>query len=228
MEETVQRMGRALGLRQVDCFAVPSGLFITWQREDGSSQTCLTRVRRDATALWRVDGVNAVSRAVVAGELTPDQALARLERLKDEKPPYPSWLVILGAALCGASFTVMFGGGWMEFLVTAITAALAQAACQLVERRRAMPLVAVMIGSFVSALLPGLAALRLTLLTDVIIAGAVMPFVPGLAMTNAVADLIRGDMLSGISHGFSALLTAGMIALGTVLASGLLRLLGGI
>lgn len=46
VEETVRRMGFAMGLKHVDCFAVPSGLFITWQRKDGPSQTIVTRVHR--------------------------------------------------------------------------------------------------------------------------------------------------------------------------------------
>lgn len=85
----------------------------------------------------------------------------------------------------------------------------------------------VLLGSFLTGLFAGLAGRLVTLTPDVVVAGALMPYLPGLAMTKAVADLIRGDMLSGISHGFSALLTAGMIALGTILSTAVLGLMGG-
>ena len=62
---------------------------------------------------------------------------------------------------------------------------------------------------------------------DVLIAGAVMPLVPGLAMTNAVQDAMRGDMVSGMSHGVQALLTACLIAGGALLSLGLLRYITG-
>lgn len=175
-----------------------------------------------------MNGVNAVSRAVVDGRMTPDEAYARLEQLRDESSPFSPLLLVLGSALCATSFTLMFGGGAKDALITAITACLAYMFCLFMDRHRPKPLATVLFGAFISALLPGIAARHMTLMLDAVIAGAVMPFVPGLAMTNAVADLIRGDMLSGVSHGFSALLTAGMIALGTVLASGLLQMLGGI
>ena len=46
-------------------------------------------------------------------------------------------------------------------------------------------------------------------------------------MTNAVQDTLRGDMVSGLSHGASALLTACLIAGGALLSSALLRLAAG-
>jgi len=50
---------------------------------------------------------------------------------------------------------------------------------------------------------------------------------PGLAMTNAVQDTMRGDIVSGLSHGISALLTAAMVAGGALMAASLLRALTG-
>ena len=43
---------------------------------------------------------------------------------------------------------------------------------------------------------------------DKIIIGSVMPLVPGLLITNAVRDLMAGHLVSGISKGAEAFLTA--------------------
>ena len=59
------------------------------------------------------------------------------------------------------------------------------------------------------------------------VAACLMPMLPGLAMTNAVQDTLRGDMVSGISSATSAVLTASMIAGGALVASTLFRLLTG-
>ena len=76
--------------------------------------------------------------------------------------------------------------------------------------------------------LTGLLALIVpSLQTELVIAGAVMPLVPGLAMTNAVQDTMRGDMVSGLSHGVMAILTAFLIAGGALLALGIMKLLTG-
>ena len=85
-----------------------------------------------------------------------------------------------------------------------------------------------MLGGLLTALLPHLLALMIPdLQVELIIAGAVMPLVPGLAMTNAVQDTMRGDMVSGISHGTQAILTAFLIAGGALLAVALMRIVTG-
>lgn len=46
--------------------------------------------------------------------------------------------------------------------------------------------------------------------------GSVMPLVPGLAITNAVRDLMAGHLIAGLSRGAEAFLTA--FAIGTGIA----------
>jgi uncharacterized membrane protein YjjP (DUF1212 family) len=49
---------------------------------------------------------------------------------------------------------------------------------------------------------------------DKIIIGSVMTLVPGLLVTNAVRDLMAGHLVSGLSKGAEALLTAFAIGSG--------------
>ena len=51
---------------------------------------------------------------------------------------------------------------------------------------------------------------------------------PGVAMTNAVQDTLRGDNVSGVAHAVQALLTAALIAAGALLAVSLFNALGGV
>lgn len=52
---------------------------------------------------------------------------------------------------------------------------------------------------------------------DVII-GAVMPLVPGVAITNAFRDLLAGHLLTSVAHGLEALFCAAAIGTGIALA----------
>ena len=54
--------------------------------------------------------------------------------------------------------------------------------------------------------------------TDLIIAGCVMPFVPGIAMTNAVRDLMNNHLNSGMSKLFETLLITLALGAGTTVA----------
>ena len=62
---------------------------------------------------------------------------------------------------------------------------------------------------------------------DQIIIGALMALVPGIALTNAMRDIMAGDMVSGISKAAEALLIGAAIALGTALSLGLFQILAG-
>ena len=228
-EETINRMGRGFGLEQVDSFAVPSGLFISFRGNNGEPVTSVRRVRREGRNLSRVDEVNQVSRLVAAGEADCPQALAQLRQIETHPGSFAGMWCLPAAFLCACGFAGLFGAGWLSIAAAGVVAAIVQAMEMLMARFRSRGLAASVLGGLMTALLPSLLALLFpTLQTELVIAGAVMPLVPGLAMTNAVQDTMRGDMVSGISHGTQAILTACLIAGGALLALALMRLLTGV
>ena len=85
--------------------------------------------------------------------------------------------------------------------------------------------------TFISACLSALAALALAGLvpgthSDTIIIGALMALVPGMIFTNAMRDIIAGDMVTGISRTTEAILIGVFIALGSGVALFAARALG--
>ena len=227
-EETINRMGSGFGLEQVDSFAVPSGLFISYRSKDGDPVTSVRRVRREGRNLTRVDEVNRVSRLVSAGKLDCGAALSQLREIECRPGSFAGMWCLPAAFLCAAGFTLLFGGNLPSIAAAGLVAALVQLMESALARFRTRGLAASILGGLLTALLPLLLALVFPVLeTELIIAGAVMPLVPGLAMTNAVQDTMRGDMVSGISHGVQAILTAFLIAGGALLAVEIMHLLTG-
>ena len=228
VEETITRMGCAFGLKDVESFAVPSGVFISYRGQDGDIRTAVKRVRKGATDLNRVDEVNAVSRLVEAKGLSCEEALERLEEIAGRQPTISQRLLLFAAAVSTGGWVLLFGGGGLDFLYGVAVGALVQLLAQMLNRFHMQTLVSTLLGSFVAALLP-MAFHSLTGLgmVDAIVAGSLMPMLPGLAMTNAVQDTMRGDMVSGLSHGVSAVLTAVLVAGGALMAASLFTLLTG-
>ncbi len=225
-EETVRRMGNGFGLEEVESFAVPSGLFISYRRPDGQLETSVKRVHRGGTDLTKVDAVNSVSRDVTEGKMNAAEATGRLREIESQKQR--PWKRLWAAAICAGGFAFLFQGGLPEAAVCAVTAMLVQGMSLLLEKLHDSGIASTILGGLLTALLPGLTAPFLPgLNAEAAVAAALMPLVPGLAMTNAVQDTLRGDMVSGLSHGASALLTACLIAGGALLASTLQRLMTG-
>ncbi|MBQ7305685.1 MAG: threonine/serine exporter family protein [Clostridia bacterium] len=228
VEETITRMGKAFGLEKVESFAVPSGLFISYRRQDGDMETSVARVRKGSRNLSRVNAVNAVSRRVEQGEMNCEETLARLKEIEHEPACVGSAMLPWAAAASAAGFTGMFGGSVVDMLISGGVAALVQLLTQWMGKQSLGELMATLTGSMLTALIPMLVQLLAGIgAVESIVGGALMPLLPGLAMTNAVQDAMRGDMVSGLSHGLSAVLTAVLVAGGALVASAIMRLLGG-
>ena len=138
-------------------------------------------------------------------------------------------LALIGAAIaacagCGSGMGVGIAGQ----AAAGVVASIVQLVSLANDRAHMRWIATAIVGGFLTSLLPHLLQTWTGLLqTEATIAGAVMPLVPGLAMTNAVQDAVRGDMLSGMSHGMQALLTACLIAGGALMASLLVRMVTG-
>ena len=217
-----------LGVDYVDYYWLHGLGEPSYRAEGEQLETGIKRVHRQSTNLTRVDEVNRVSRQVSAGKMSAQDALTRLRDIARMKGPMAGGLSILSAAVCAGGFALLFGGWLPEVGVSAVVAAIVQAFSLLLLRFHSRGIATNILGGLLTAMLPHLAA-RLCpgLITEAVIAGALMPLVPGIAMTKAVQDTMRGDMVSGLSHGVEALLTACMIAGGALLSPPLLRLLEG-
>jgi len=169
-----------------------------------------------------------VSRQVENGEIGFDEALAQLQAIERSQPLVNGPLLVLAAAASAAGFTGMFGGSAVDMLISGTVGALVELLAHLLARLKLQDVVSTLAGSLFSTLLPMVFA-HLTGIGTVepIVAGALMPLLPGLAMTNAVQDAMRGDMVSGLSHGLSAVLTAVLVAGGALVAAALMSLMGG-
>lgn len=228
-EDTIIRMAQALGLSEADAFCVPSGLFISFTDENGERQTSVNRIYAKGIHLSRVDAVNELSRRLSAGELPAEALLTELKKaaVLDSEPPF--WRVPAVSFFVAVGFSLMFDGGMWDMLVSGLCAALTPLVPRLLTRGRDDTVVVLLMGSFLSTAIP-LLFNRWTGagLPEAMITGALMPLVPGLSMTNAVQDVIRGDMISGMAHAARAMLAAALIAGGALMATHMMNLLGGV
>ena len=226
-EDTIFRMAQAMGLQEPDAFGVPSGLFISFTDEQGERRTSVCRMHAHDTDLSRVDAVNQLSRQLSAGTITGDELLQKLMELS-QPASYSRWYAPLTAALTALGFALMFEGSFWEMLISALCAALTQMIPWFWSWERDN-MVKLVLGSAISTLLPMLFHHLTGLgLVDAMVAGALMPLVPGLSMTNAVLDVVRGDMVSGTAHGSRALLTAALVAGGALIGAAIFGWMGGV
>ena len=128
---------------------------------------------------------------------------------------------------CGV-FTMFYGGPPMDGLCGGLCGVVIGLCLTLTVRLGANLFFRTTAGAAAGGLVAvALIALGLGHNQDLIIIGALMALVPGIAITNAMRDIMAGDMVAGISKGAEALLIGVAMALGTALALGLVRVFGG-
>jgi uncharacterized membrane protein YjjP (DUF1212 family) len=214
VEDTMSRIARSFGIDHSHSFVTPTGIIFSI---DGDDPTKLVRISERSTDLRKVTVVNSISRKISSGEISATDALYRLRKLEHEKDAYPLWIQIFAAFLSSGCFLIMYQGHWHDFIPACITGAVGFSCVIYLHRLFEMKFFAEFLSSMIIGLLAYLfVQLGIGYEIDKIIIGSVMPLVPGLLITNAVRDLIAGHLVSGISKGAEAFLTA--FAIGTGIA----------
>ena len=208
IEDTMARIGNAFGLDHCECFVIPTGIIFSIGAHE-RQKTKLIRVSERTTDLLKITSVNRISRAISEGKMGIEEARRELEETGEAGFNYSVPMQVLAAALSSACFVIMFMGSWHDF----IPAFIAGAAGYIGYLYFSWLVSAKFISEFFASVIIGLTSFLLAgaglgVEVDKIIIGSVMPLVPGLLITNAVRDLIAGHLVSGISKGAEACLTA--------------------
>lgn len=217
-EETMGHIARACGAGGVESFVIPTGVFITVSGKDGRSLTAIRRVSERTINLDRIAKVNALSRSLAEGRVAPTAALCQLAAIAKERTGFGVGSSMLASGGVGGSFAFLQSGGPGDVLAAFAAALAVRFFAHVVSRLNGVQFTFEFFGALAAALVGSLAHLFWPDLSrDIVIVGGIMPLVPGMAITNAIRDVIAGDLLSGMSRGLEAALTSAAVAMGVVI-----------
>ena len=209
VEDTMVRIAKSAGEPDPRVFVVPTGVFMSL---DNGNYCQSTLVHERNINLELVDRINSLSRAFADKKITLQEVKSEVTKMaKGSYPTFPIWLQTIGAAILSATLMVLFMNNydWIDFPAAAVVGAAGFISFYYFKRftnvRFLAELVAALIMTVIAA---GLVRLFPQMIIDHILTGALMPLVPGLALTNALRDLFKGDILSGMVKICEALLTA--------------------
>lgn len=227
VEQSVQRILEAYGADTGEVFAIPNCLIVSVAAPDGHPLTRIRRIQSRDTDIYTLEAVNGLCRRLCRDTPPLDEALGELRDLERAHRSYTRPALLFFPYFVGAgAFCLFFGGTLRDCLVSALCGLATGLCLWFMDRLYTNLFFKTVAGGLVSGLLAMcLTALGLGENTDLIIIGALMTLVPGLAFTNAVRDILNGDLVSGIAKIAESLLIGAAIALGTGIALGLMRLL---
>ena len=216
VEDTVSRILTAYGATRADVFSITSSLVVTAHFGDFNTITQTRRITSLRTDMERVCQLNQLSRDIcnAVPVLTPEEALPRLKNIF-AGPDCPEIVQILGYALVSGSFTVFFGGDAADCLAAAGIGAVLKLVDTVLGKGISNRLLLALLWSLAGGILAHIAvSLGIGHHNDLISIGNIMLYIPGIAFTNSIRDLMTGDTITGLICLAESLIMAVVVALG--------------
>ena len=227
VEESVNRLLRSYGGEDAQVFAIPSCLIVSLMAEDGRPVTRMRRIGSHGTDIELLEACNALCRHLCRTVPPLDEAQRMVDRLPEACRRHRPGVVLLGYGMAPAFFCPLFGGGFWDAL-SAFFCCLVVGGCLLFGGKwlGRNSFLRTLVCSGVASLL-SLLVVRAGLGTnvDLVTIGVLMLLVPGVALTNAMRELVAGDTYSGLSRTAEAILIATGIALGSAVGLGIGQIL---
>ena len=233
-QQTMELIARSYGAEDFNVYVLTNGLFASMRVGDAEEHAAVRNTPRVSMNLGRISAVNALSREIVAGTVSAEQAFLRLAEIRAMRG-YPSWMMAGASAVSAAGFSYIMGGTLLDAMAALPPGLAVGMFVQRLARTRTPlnKLVSNMLSAGVVALVSllavwmlGLAGLHCDL--DKVIIGGIVSLMPGIALTNGIRDVANCDYLSGTIRAIDALLIAAGIALGVGFVLRLAALLPGV
>ena len=217
VEDTLERIGLAYGASKMNVFVITSSIIITMETSDGRLLTHTRRVNfNNSTDFTVLEQLNELSRQCCTNPLPLAEFAERMRVCED---PARRRTLYVGSIIASGSFAMFFGGTWQDAFVAAVVSILI---CFLQEKGTKLFSNSIMF-DLVCAFLSGTVICIIVkilpfLNMDKIMIGDIMLLIPGIAITNAIRDMLRGDTISGLMRLIEGILWAGALAAGFMAA----------
>lgn len=213
VEDTIVRFCQSNNFPDINVFVTPTVIMLG--DETTTNATLICRIRYRSNNLSLVHEVNNFSFNYKRWDVSYDVALRYLDSLLQSAPPYGKWSICLVSGLGSAAFAAMLGGNSHDFVAAFITGGLSMLLLkQLGGYRISAFWENALAGAAIGALAILCCAFSIQCTRTNIIVGALMPFLPGVAITNGLRDYMAGDLISGNCRIAEAMLFATSIAIG--------------
>ena len=223
VEDTVSRILKSYGAQRVEVFTILSFISLTavFSQDRIFSENRRVSIVAYSNDFTRLEQLNALSREVCAAR--PDLTVLSEKLTAIDLPPrkkqFRELYALLGYILSGSGFALFFGGTWRDslgaglccFVVWFLNWFLKRAALQRLFH-------AFFVSFFAGSLCYLMILLGLGEHPGQVMMAVIMVLIPGIAITNAMREVLISDTISGILRLVESLLIASAVAFGFALA----------
>ena len=216
VEDTMQRISRAFGVKEGNFFVLSNGIFTTGL--DGKENKCFAKVEQvpvHGADLLKVIEINQLSREICNGQYTLDEVIEKIKTIREGKKKSRS-LQIFATALGAGCFAILLGGTIWDSISSLIAGTLLGLFMVFVSSKYLSKIT----GNILASALVTIVCLLFNDFTSVptnmmaMIGGSIIPLVPGVAFVNGIKDIGDGDYISGTVRLLDSMMVFLCIAVG--------------
>ncbi len=198
VEDTLIRIATHYGMKDGDFFVLTNGILSSAQDGNGNSSSRVKFIPSNKANLAKVTAVNQLSREICSGKYTIEEVKRELRRI-DSLHNEPSWLLVAATALGSGAFTFLYNGRLTD-AVGALTAGFILGLfIQFIASRHLSRITTNLLGSaLVTVICLLFHQYGLSENMNAMIAGSIIPLIPGVSFVNGIRDITKGDYLSGV------------------------------
>ena len=216
VEETMERIANAYGMKGDHSFVLSSGIFLTEETTGHGIYANVKHIPLHSVNLHKVTRVNQLSREISMGLYSVDDAMSELKKISEENETNRI-KVMLAYGIGSGSFCYIFGGGLRDSIAAFFCGLLLfwfVYAFNHRKKKTSKIVLNILSGIMVSIVCFLLHKLQIGSDLNHMIIGSIMPLLPGVAFTNAIRDLANEDYISGTIRMVDAILVGICIAIG--------------
>ena len=217
-EETCVRIAKALGANNASAFVTPTVLIVSILDKDRHGHTTMNRITNRSVNLRKIAQINDLSRRLAKrGKAVDPRVVERLLARIRTAPDHSFFGLALMGGFAGFFFALMFGCSFLQALCAFVIGLLLRIMLLVLEKSGLNTFIlSALSGGLVSALCEIFFVLHLVPDSMEIMTAALMQVVPGLAIVNAIRDLISGDLMSGTARLVEAFMIAAGLSIGSI------------
>lgn len=223
VEDIISRICKHYGLN-TQCFVSITCIITSVRNYKGELFSSVERVSSRTTNLNKVHSINQLVRDLKKYDF--DSFAKEVVKI-DKEVPYNKTIYFLAHAFGAFFFALLFRGGINDALTAFVGGGLIFLISDFANRLQTNSFFLNTLGGFTCTLSSYLSVkIGFTDTVSFSTIGTIMLLVPGIALTNAIRDLVAGDLLSGMSRAVEAFLVGAALAAGTGFALFLILKLG--
>ncbi|EKU71963.1 threonine/serine exporter ThrE family protein [Selenomonas sp. F0473] len=219
----VREMGRAAAHLRIPAKQIQSHITYTTIMlcvSDGErSFTQFRKSVRHGVNLAVIAAVSKLTWRSLRGNTSMNPIERAIARIRERPLCYPDWMIALGAAVGSGGSCKLFGGSWLEALVTTVAALAGFIAHRLSTRNAFNPYACAMITGFVATLCAWVIphTLGLETMWYALVACTIF-LMPGFPSVNAASDMLNRFITSGMTRAMDTMLIIGGMTFGIAFA----------